>query len=200
MHADQPVFCSNENERYVVKEVPQDFAMREAIYQRIGNSPYVRTPSDSLPSRRMFIFPYLDENLLQLGQTNLPFTAVKSILKRALLGLAMLHERDIVHNGKMLRFVSHVKAADLASDVKPDNILIQMEQDEAEAEIRQVRLADLEDSAHVPPGKVLRGAQLGNWMWRSPESHAMGPIEKPSDMFSFGIVVSSFSAGLSTGN
>jgi serine/threonine protein kinase len=27
-------------------------------------------------------------------------------------------------------------------------------------------------------------------MWRSPEAHASGPVNKPSDMFSFGIVVS----------
>jgi hypothetical protein len=56
-------------------------------------------------------------------------------------------------------------------------------------EIEEVQLVDLEDTAHLKPGKVLRGAQLGNWMWRSPEAHAMGPMEKPSDMFAFGIVV-----------
>lgn len=27
-------------------------------------------------------------------------------------------------------------------------------------------------------------------MWRSPEAHAQGRINKPSDMFSFGIIVS----------
>lgn len=183
--------CSNNDKKYVVKEIPQDFTIREDIYRRIGNLPHVRSPSDSLPARRMFIFPYLDENLLRLAQRNLPLSSLKTILKCALWGLAMLHERDIVHNGKILRFVSRVKVAHLALDVKPDNILVQMEQNEGAAEIGEVRLADLEDSAHVPPGKVLRGAQLGNWMWRSPESHAMGPIEKPSDMFSFGIVVSS---------
>jgi len=194
------VCCSNNDKKYVVKEIPQDFTIREDIYRRIGNLPHVRSPSDSLPARRMFIFPYLDENLLRLAQRNLPLSSLKRILKCALRGLAMLHERDIIHNGKILRFVSHVKVAHLALDVKPDNILVQMEQNEAAAEIREVRLADLEDSAHVPPGKVLRGAQLGNWMWRSPESHAMGPIEKPSDMFSFGIVVSSYSKGLSARN
>jgi hypothetical protein len=86
----------------VVKEIPQDFTIRADIYQRIGNSPYVRTPSDSLPARRMFIFPYLDENLLRLVQKKLPLSSLKSILKRALRGLAMLHERDIVHNGKIV--------------------------------------------------------------------------------------------------
>ena len=55
--------------------------------------------------------------------------------------------------------------------------------------IEQVQLVDLEDTVHLPPGRVIVGAQVGNWMWRSPEAHAQGPVEKPSDMFSFGIVV-----------
>lgn len=42
----------------------------------------------------------------------------------------------------------------------------------------------------MPPGTALCGGQVGNLMWRSPEAHAGGPIKKPSDMFSFGIVVS----------
>lgn len=34
------------------------------------------------------------------------------------------------------------------------------------------------------------GKQAGNWMWRSPEAHARGPVNKPSDVFSFALVVS----------
>lgn len=58
-------------------------------------------------------------------------------------------------------------------------------------EVLQTQLADLEDSAHCPPPGNLIGAQLGNWMWRSPEAHAAGPMNKPSDIFAFAIVVSS---------
>lgn len=75
-------------------------------------------------------------------------------------------------------------------DVKPNNILVQTQESNAGLKVEQVQLADLEDAAHVAPGGALKGAQLGNIMWRSPESHAMGPMQKPSDMFSFGIVVS----------
>lgn len=56
--------------------------------------------------------------------------------------------------------------------------------------IEKVQVVDLEDAAHLPPGSAVIGAQVGNIMWRSPEAHAMGPIWKPSDMFSFGIVAS----------
>ena len=65
-------------------------------------------------------------------------------------------------------------------DVKkqPNNIVIQ-----------HVQLADLEDAAYVPPGSNIVGKQVGNEMWRSPEAHAQGPVNKPSDIFSFGVVV-----------
>ena len=57
--------------------------------------------------------------------------------------------------------------------------------------IDEVRLGDLEDSAYVPPGSNIRGRQVGNQNWRSPEAHAEGRVNKFSDIFSFGIVVSS---------
>jgi hypothetical protein len=43
----------------------------------------------------------------------------------------------------------------------------------------------------IPPDLNVRGARLGNPMWRSPEAHAAGRINLPSDVFSFGLVVSS---------
>lgn len=75
-------------------------------------------------------------------------------------------------------------------DIKPNNIFIQRRG----SEVTEVRLADLEDSAIVPQGSAIIGRQMGNWMWRSPEAHAEGPMNKPSDMFSFGIVVSQTAA------
>lgn len=56
--------------------------------------------------------------------------------------------------------------------------------------VEQVQLADIEDAASVPSDSDIVGKQVGNMMWRSPEGHAYGPINKPSDIFSFGIVVS----------
>lgn len=56
--------------------------------------------------------------------------------------------------------------------------------------IEQVQLTDLEDAAYVPSDCNIRGKQVGNWMWRSPEAHLQGHVNTPSDMFSFGVVVS----------
>ena len=52
----------------------------------------------------------------------------------------------------------------------------------------EVKLTDLEDGIYVPPGSDILGKQAGNQMWRSPEAHASGRLNKPSDIFSFGIV------------
>lgn len=56
--------------------------------------------------------------------------------------------------------------------------------------IGQVQLTDIEDAGLVPPECDILGKQVGNWMWRSPEAHAKGRVNKPSDLFSFGVVVS----------
>lgn len=56
--------------------------------------------------------------------------------------------------------------------------------------ITQVQLTDIEDAAHVPPVCDILGRQVGNEMWRSPEAHAHGRVNRPSDIFSFGVVVS----------
>nr|POE75149.1 cyclin-dependent kinase 6 [Quercus suber]POE94772.1 cyclin-dependent kinase 6 [Quercus suber] len=157
---------SNETEKYVLKEIPQDFGIRESIYHRVGSHPHVRPLVDTIPARRTFVFHYLDENLLGFAQRDLSTSLIKQILKCALQGLAALHQQNVVHNGEESPF----------QDVKTPRLM-------------PVQLTDLEDSVHLPPGRAVLGAQVGNWMWRSPEAHAQGPVEKPSDMFSFGIVV-----------
>lgn len=68
--------------------------------------------------------------------------------------------------------------------------MIDWEENSGGINVMQVQLADLEDAGHVPPGFEIRGRQVGNFMWRSPEAHAESGVEKPSDMFSFGVVVS----------
>ncbi|KAL8717814.1 MAG: hypothetical protein Q9225_004987 [Loekoesia sp. 1 TL-2023] len=73
-------------------------------------------------------------------------------------------------------------------DVKANNVVVELRQDANQLVLEQVQLADLEDAAHVPPGMSIYGLQTGNYMWRSPEAHASHYVNKPSDMFSFGIV------------
>lgn len=77
------------------------------------------------------------------------------------------------------------------ADIKPNNIMIEWKEDGGEIVIEQVQLTDIEDSAYVGSRQAIVGKQMGNYMWRSPEAHAQGKLHKYSDMFSFGIVVSS---------
>lgn len=75
-------------------------------------------------------------------------------------------------------------------DIKADNVFIDWKRDQDGITIERVQLGDLEDAAHIPPGSHMIGKQPGNWMWRSPEAHAGGSVNKPSDIFSFALVVS----------
>ncbi|EHL02623.1 putative Peripheral plasma membrane protein CASK [Glarea lozoyensis 74030] len=95
------------------------------------------------------------------------------MLRSALQGLAALHERNIIHT---------------ARDIKPNNILVDYEEVDGRFSIKKVQIADLEDSAILPPGRFLKGTLCGNQMWRSPESWARSRQGFPSDVFSFGAV------------
>jgi hypothetical protein len=55
---------------------------------------------DTVRQLELFIYPFLSGDLLQLGQKALPEDARRDILQRALCGLAEIHDRDIIHNGK----------------------------------------------------------------------------------------------------
>lgn len=58
--------------------------------------------------------------------------------------------------------------------------------------IEQVQIIDLENAAYLPKGRCIKGMLAGNDSWRSPEGHFKGELNKPSDIFSFAAVVSSF--------
>ncbi|KAJ6179650.1 hypothetical protein N7519_010111 [Penicillium mononematosum] len=136
-----------------------------------GNASHVRLAIDTIPNKSMFVFEHFTDHLLTLVQKDLPLMVIKRVLRDALAGLAELHDQDIVH-----------------TDIKADNVFINWQGFKDEILIGQVQLGDLEDAAHIPPGCDMVGKQAGNWMWRSPEAHARGPVNKPSDVFSFAIV------------
>ncbi|KAM5474547.1 hypothetical protein MauCBS54593_002123 [Microsporum audouinii] len=73
-------------------------------------------------------------------------------------------------------------------DIKANNIMIDWKEENGEVVITRVQLADIEDSAIIPPNCDILGKAVGNWMWRSPEAHVEARVNKPSDIFSFGIV------------
>ncbi|WEW61819.1 hypothetical protein PRK78_007315 [Emydomyces testavorans] len=76
----------------------------------------------------------------------------------------------------------------LRDDIKPNIIFVDYEISDGIVHVKRTQLGDLEMGSDLPPGLNVRGAQLGNPMWRSPESHAAARINLPSDVFSYGIV------------
>ncbi len=74
--------------------------------------------------------------------------------------------------------------------MKANNIVIDWEEDRDGIKVKQVQLTDIEDATLVSPECDILSIQVGNIMWRSPEAHTQGRVNKPSDMFSFGVVVS----------
>ncbi|RMY08536.1 hypothetical protein D0868_04747 [Hortaea werneckii] len=74
-------------------------------------------------------------------------------------------------------------------DVKPDNILVDYEQHDEATTMKRVMLSDLENAAHLPNGRCIKGMLAGSDVWRSVEAHLKGELSKPTDMFSFGRVL-----------
>ena len=58
--------------------------------------------------------------------------------------------------------------------------------------VDEVQISDLENASYLPSGRCIKGMLAGNDNWRSPEAHLKDELNKPTDMFSFGIVVSAF--------
>lgn len=62
-------------------------------------SPYLRLMRDSIPEQSILIYDYATDHLLSLAQKEIPLAARKRILRDGLRGLAVLHDKNIVHTG-----------------------------------------------------------------------------------------------------
>ncbi|EFR02289.1 CMGC/CDK protein kinase [Nannizzia gypsea CBS 118893] len=132
----------------------------------------LRVVIDTVPGHLLFMYDFFNEDLLDLARNdNLSYAARKRILREALTGLAALHERGILHG-----------------DIKPNNIFVDYDLSDGAIKVKRTQIGDLGMGSMIPPGLNVRGARLGNPMWRSPESHAAARINTPSDIFSFGLV------------
>lgn len=77
-------------------------------------------------------------------------------------------------------------------DVKPDNILVDWTYDEqGNHKVDKVALGDFDLALKLINEQPLRAPYaVGNAMWRSPEGQSGKGVAKPSDVYSFGLVVS----------
>ncbi|KAF1347260.1 kinase-like protein [Lizonia empirigonia] len=169
---EQPPMSSG-NDDFILKDIPQNIfsTFNENIRPRLPQTRHIRLPLDTIPDQRIFVYEYLDDDFLSLVRNQIPVRARKEILNATLQGIADMHDRDVVH-----------------LDVKPDNILVNYCHVEKEVVIQKVQISDLENAAYLPKPRCIKGMLAGNDNWRSPEGHFKGELNKPSDLYSFGLV------------
>lgn len=80
--------------------IPGEFEYQLALQKRLSSCPNVRAVVDTIQNLDLFIYPFLDGDLLRLSQRSLSKDARRYILQSALHGLANIHDREILHNGK----------------------------------------------------------------------------------------------------
>ena len=102
-----------------------------------------------------------------------------------------MHSRNWIHLGRALsgfRIILYTKRLPL--DVKPNNVFLNWYVDENERfHLQKVALGDMDCALKLKDEKLLNH-RIGNVMWRSPEGQLGKGIGKPSEVFSFALVVS----------
>ncbi|KAL3469051.1 putative calcium/calmodulin dependent protein kinase [Aspergillus californicus] len=172
-HLGRVWLATSGQDEFVLKDIPKDMFdnFNQIIRPQLHESPYIRLPRDTIPGQRILVYKYLSHDFLTLVREDISFQARKQILKASLLGIAELHDQNIVH-----------------LDIKPDNIMVDAHHNGQESVVERVQLIDLENAAYLPEGRCIKGMLAGNDNWRSSEAHLKGELNKPADIFSFGIV------------
>lgn len=79
---------------------------------------------------------------------------------------------------------------DLA-DIKSENIVVDFKVlPDGNVDIERAYLIDMENALPVKDEHFMYDIDIGHRFWRSPEAHARRMIGKPTDIFSFGLIVS----------
>jgi hypothetical protein len=91
--------ATNGETRFILKDIPEPVFdhYNHEIQPNLLKSRFIRVPLDVIPEQRIFVFKYLDSDLLSLVRKGISDRNAKGILKDSLMGLAELHGRDVVH-------------------------------------------------------------------------------------------------------
>lgn len=91
---------SFDGKTFIVKDAfPDNFEYQKSLQQPLSSCPNLRALRDTIPGDDMFVIDYLAEDLLSSSKRPLSDETRRDIVKRALTGLAELHERGILHTG-----------------------------------------------------------------------------------------------------
>jgi serine/threonine protein kinase len=194
--------ASSDNSRVVLKTVSsRQFETAQKICGLLRESSVLRLPLDMVKEPNAIIYEYFDENLQSLTK-RADFTReqIKHISRLALEAIAEIHDIDYLHGGEphyklqLNIFSVGIWKADNqwpVLDVKAENIMVNYNFDEAgKITIKKVYLIDSESAYPVKDGEYADGLIVGHHFWRSPEALVSRMLGKPTDIFSFGLVVS----------
>lgn len=81
--------------------IPGEFEYQLNLQKQLSSCPNVRAVVDTVPELELFIYPFFGGDLLRLSQKTLSKETRIKILRSALQGLADMHDREILHNGKL---------------------------------------------------------------------------------------------------
>ena len=96
------IIRSADGQNFIVKNmIPGEYEYQQDLQKPLASCPNLRTVVDGLPGPELFIYQFLETDLLQFSQKKLTEATRRHILKSALLGLAALHERNIMHTGEL---------------------------------------------------------------------------------------------------
>lgn len=80
--------------------IPGEYEYQLKLQKSLSASPNVRAVVDTIKELEVFIYPFLSADLLHLSQKTLPKETRRDILRYALRGLADMHDKNVLHNGK----------------------------------------------------------------------------------------------------
>lgn len=200
---------SNENNSscngkpFVIKPVsPSIFDLFRDFKDDFGNNPRLRIHVDENKKENVLVYEYFKSDLLSLVENypELPIEARKTILKEVGLGLNDIHTKHWIHLGILQSrsscVVNNTLLTYLSLDIKPNNVFLNWYVDEKDQfQLGKVALGDM-DCALKLEGRKLLNQRIGNVMWRSPEGQLGKGVGKPSEVFSYALLVSSLSIWL----
>lgn len=177
----------------------QFYNISQRLASEFDGSSRLRLHIDCNQEEGVLVFPYFKSTLLALiqGNPDFPPEGRQKILRHVGEAIQELHSKDWIHLGILpyleSYFMNTVKADlhDLA-DVKPDNVLVNCDSNrEGYETVVNAVLGDFDLIFKWEKAKPCHTTYaIGNAMWRSPEGQAGRGMTKASDIYSFGLMVS----------
>ncbi|OAL56696.1 kinase-like protein [Pyrenochaeta sp. DS3sAY3a] len=172
--------CDSNGERFILKRVPRNHYDRAvALAKDLEGSKWLRLHVDFEKTCCVLIYPFYRDtfhDIMRAQEYQKPLFHLverKKVMWAVGQAIQELHAKDWLHN-----------------DIKPENILVQWQLTPSGRTVTDVKLGDFDVVYNLAGEPSFQNATaVGTVEWISPEAQ-FGRLSKASDMFSFGLVVS----------